>query len=459
MSKIRSSAFLGHAELEKITIPDKMVEICEGAFSGCSKLKAVKIPESVLSIGQSVFEFCNSLESVVVEPGNARYDSREGCNAIIETSSNTLLIGCKNSVIPESVSSIGRGAFKGAGLTQFVIPDNVKTIDNGAFFHCTDLKQISLPNSLEYIADSVFYGCSGLKEIIIPNNVYSIGYRAFDSSGLEKVDIPNSVFAIGKYAFANCGSLKEVNLPTSILSIPEGMFNGCKSLATIALPSSITSIGMLAFGHSGLKSIKLPNSVNIIRSGAFTNCYELSEVTIPSSVSKIEMAAFRYCSYNVQGGSKIIIEGTPEIQDLAFSYYTNLTDVFCLSCVPPECESNNCFINTPTEHAVLHVPTSAIDTYRQTMPWNSFGKIVELDETGIENASVNDNTFNIGSQNGIITISGTEVGRPIVVYNMGGSLIGSVKTATDKTSIRTNIRNGQIAIIKIGDKSIKVTIK
>ena len=109
------------------------------------------------SIGKNAFKGCSGLNSISVENGNTNYDSRNNCNAIIETASNTLIAGCKNTTIPNSVTSIGSYAFYG----------------------CSGLTSVTIPNSVTSIGTEAFHGCSGLTSITIPNSVTSIGYDAF----------------------------------------------------------------------------------------------------------------------------------------------------------------------------------------------------------------------------------------------------------------------------------------
>jgi hypothetical protein len=146
----------------------------------CSSLTSISIPRSVTSIESSAFNSCIGLTTIVVEEGNAKYDSRNNCNAIIETSSNTLIVGCKNTTIPNSVRSIGSSAFLGiSGLTYITIPNGVTSIGSGAFYQCSSLSSVNIPNSVKNIGGSAFYACISLTSITIPNSVTSIGGWAF----------------------------------------------------------------------------------------------------------------------------------------------------------------------------------------------------------------------------------------------------------------------------------------
>ena len=165
-----------------VNINNGVTSIGNSAFSGCDGLTSVTIPNSVTSIGSSAFSGCDGLTSVVVDDGNSVYDSREGCNAIIETATNTLIQGCMNTIIPGTVTSIGGSAFGYCtGLTSITIPNSVTSIGSYAFCACNDLTSITIPNSVTSIENQAFYACTGLTSVTIPNSVKSIGKWAFQN--------------------------------------------------------------------------------------------------------------------------------------------------------------------------------------------------------------------------------------------------------------------------------------
>jgi hypothetical protein len=166
VTSIGSSAFERCTGLTSVIIGNSVTSTGYYAFAYCSGLTSVTIPNSVTSIRDGAFAYCDGLTSIIVESENITYDSRNNCNAIIETSTNTLIQGCKTTTIPNSVTSIGKSAFLGCSdLTSIEIPNSVTNIESGAFTNCTSMTSITIPNSVTNIRFCAFYYCTSLISI------------------------------------------------------------------------------------------------------------------------------------------------------------------------------------------------------------------------------------------------------------------------------------------------------
>ena len=157
VTSIGDFAFANCSELATVTFPNGVTSIGHQAFEACVNLSSLTIPSSVTFIANDAFFGCSGLTSFVIDKGNTIYDSRDNCNAIIETDSNTLIWGCMNTTIPSSVTTIGNYAFHGCeGLTSANIPEGVTTIGEGAFQNCNNLTTITIPRSVTVIKDYAF---------------------------------------------------------------------------------------------------------------------------------------------------------------------------------------------------------------------------------------------------------------------------------------------------------------
>ena len=356
--------------LTAITLPEGLATIGGSAFYGCESLAAITIPASVTSIGREAFAACTGLASMTVAAGNKVYDSRGGCNAIIETATGTLAFGCKTSRVPHGVTAIGDEAFyKCSTLAAVTLPQGVTSIGEYAFYKCSALASINLPEGLVSIGESAFHRCGKLTALALPASLATIGEDAFyDCSGLGSISV-----AAGNKVYDSrngCNAVIETATGTLVL--------GCK---TTVVPGGVTAIGDNAFAECGITSVDLPASVTTIGMFAFSECMGLTSVTLPEGMATVGMSAFWGCA-NI---ATLSLPSTLEtVADDAFGSCSSLKDVYCYGTAKKTAGPNA--FSSIAPGAVLHVHGSLLEAYRADTRWaDSFAGIVALPgtETGI----------------------------------------------------------------------------
>lgn len=244
VTRIEDYAFQNCNDLTNVDLPYSLEYIGSRAFSGCTNLTNLWLPSSVTSMGsENPWTDCYNLQTIEVDGGNSVYDSREGCNAIVETATGRLVAGCRNTVLPQGITIIGEYSMTVLpGVTGIDIPEGVATIEYGAFWGCQDLQWVNFPSTLETIEGYAFCYNSALTSVYIPSNVSYIEYCAFlNCTNLQDVYIGSGVQNIGSQAFDYCPNLRNVycyaeNPPT----IYENTFGGTNASSSNTYPSNMS---------------------------------------------------------------------------------------------------------------------------------------------------------------------------------------------------------------------------
>ena len=350
VTSIENAAFFGCTELASLIIPNSVQTISYAAFQN-SGLISLTIPKSVTLLGSELFAGCNNLTALIVEEGNPTYDSRNNCNAIIETVSNKLLMGCKSSIIHKSVTEISEFAFRCCTeLTDITIPDGVTRIEQYAFSGCSALKSIYVPKSVVRVSQGVFAGCSSLTSIIVeggnPEYDSRMGCNAIIQTstgvlitGCQSTAIPNGTSCLYNDAFNGCSRLISITIPQSVMEICDRAFLDCNDLESIDIPDGVVTIGNSAFSNcTSLKYVDIPGSVTFIDGYAFYGCKQLTEV-------------------------RSMIQAPFAIDESVFSFYDG---------------------GSKYTTATLYVPYGTNALYEAAEWWNQFQNIVEMKPVDIE---------------------------------------------------------------------------
>lgn len=258
------------------------IAIRQGAFNSCT-ISSVFLSNAVTEIEDYAFSWCGQLEQIIVDSENPVYDSRDGCNAVIETNTNRLVVGCKNTIIPNSVTTIGATSFYGNSLTSIVIPNSINSIEFDAFRNCRNLISVEIPNSVTFIGNYAFLQCNSLSTLSIGNSLCSIGKEAFcGCTGLSCI----TVFAtipplLGYYAFSNVTKSIPVYVPygstAAYISAPGwNEFTNYHEMAYRTISGYVESDGLWQFIASPLVGNASPETVDNMMSATDYDLYQFN---------------------------------------------------------------------------------------------------------------------------------------------------------------------------------------
>ena len=414
-----------------------VTNIRENAFRYCHTLTSIIIPNSITSIGDYAFDYCS---------------------------------GLTNLTIPNSVTYIGTGAFQWCkGLTNLTIPNSITNIGRQTFRYCTGLESLTISNGVESIDYEAFYYCYNLTSLTIGNSVVKIEGGAFeDCSNLINLTIPNNVAYIGGSAFKNCSSLTSITIPNSVTSIGNSTFSGCSSLTTVTIGNGINYISSCAFEKCGklLDVYCLATTVPSTDTDAFKDSYpEYITLHVPKDAINSYKTSQSWTNF----GTIVAFDGgdvkkcaTPSIAYSNGNLYFN--------CDTEEAEFvtditsndfgkfyNNSIELSATYNISLYATAQGYEnseTVNATLCWidNNYGNnsnnIINVQATPIL----------ITSTNGIVTINCSLNGKAVAVYTTGGVFVGTTTIENDSATIATGLSKGTIAVVNIGEESVKVII-
>lgn len=240
LKSIGAEVFCYCYNIVKIELPNGLESIGDGAFQNCS-FTSLYIPSSVSSIGGYLLGSCNYLTSITVDPANETYDSRNNCNAIIETATNTLVAGCKNTVMPDDLKAIGDGAFYGNSLhvSTLTIPESVTSIGDRAFIYNSQIQNIVFPANLEYVGWDAFYNTGWFKKQ--PDGMVYINQIAYKYKGTmsqnSSVEFDEGTKMISPYFFdyAAGRNVTSISIPKSVKYIGHNAFDQCDYMTSVTV--------------------------------------------------------------------------------------------------------------------------------------------------------------------------------------------------------------------------------
>lgn len=266
VTSLADGVFTSFDALTSVSMPSSLRSIGNYAFSDCIALSSVTIPEGVTEIGESAFGTTDNLSSIKI-PGTVKTIGKDAFRAAGYKASKLTV------TLEKGITTIGDSAFGSTNIYELNIPDSVKTIGEGAFSGCSKLQKVTMGDSVTKIGAHAFAVCEELTSIRLSDNI---------------TEIPESMLYI-------CPKITKVALPAKTKSIGKAAFCHCENLTEITMPSGVTEIGPTAFASTRIRSVVIPDGVKVIAEGAFDFCKELERVTFPAGITDIKAAAFEGC--------------------------------------------------------------------------------------------------------------------------------------------------------------------
>ena len=466
---IASHLFVNDEEIHDLVIPDGVKTIGNWQFYQFSGLTSVKIPSSVTSVGRECFALCSSLKTVEIGDNTSQ----------------------------EAATVLGQRAFYHSdNIDSIFLGNNVAELGKEAFGYIKRVRNVVIPNSVKTMGTHVFCSCENLESVQLSENLKRIEWASFGSCySLKSIIIPDGVEYLGESAFGYCTSLTEVKLPSNLKKIDWCVFENCTSLTSIEIPDLTHTIYIRAFdGCSNLKTLTLGKRVQTIQNGAFANCPLLEDVycranTPPTCNDSFYDSDIEYIKLHVPAESvdaykaadpwkkfksiEALDDPVPEIQkcEKPTISYENGKLIYHCETEGATCQSTitNADINSYSGNEVQLAVTYNISVYATkagydnsdvataTLYWIDATPQTEGISEGI--AQIAARPILVKADNGFITVEGFDNRTNVSIYTTDGKQAGAAISQNNVATIATSIQPGSIAIVKVGEKSVKVVMK
>ena len=511
---ITNNAFYYFSGLTSVKIPSSVTSIGYECFAYCTGIKTVEIGDSTSQeaatvLGGRIFYKCNNVDSVVLG------------NNIVEIGRDAFndCKGIHNVVIPNSVKTIGNGAFAGCeNLKSVLLSENLKSIETACFGSCTNLKSIIIPDGVELLGESAFYGCENLTEVKLPSNLKKIDWCVFQyCTSLTSIEIPDLTHTIYVCAFDGCSNLKTVTLGKSVQNIQNGAFANCPAIEEIYCkaktpPTCYTAYNNLyaktmdTFYDSYIEHVTLHVPEKSIETYKTTEPWSKFKAFVPIIIPEHTLTYLVdgevYKTYSIEEDENIIPEPEPVRDGFAFSGWSEIpetmpahdvtvtgTFVAVPKCATPiikyengqlsfTCDTEDAaFISDITDTDVTQHNSATISltaTYNISVYATKSGydnsdvataTLCWIDATpkteGIINgvAQIAARPVLVKTDNGFVTVEGVDERTNISICTIDGKQVGSAISQNNAATIATSIQPGSIAIVKVGEKAIKMVMK